>query len=273
MEINIPGTFELLTEEEWDKYLGLDMFDKMRIDISKFVVYQERIMLYPLIQQSVAAQNNKVGSLNITYALCRHYYDKGIPDDPWYKSPGDNGESIQYMPNFKKEHWMRRYWFNHFAESIYLKLFSTWDSIIDFIAVFYNLDFEHNLSFKPKVLKWLKSNKPEIGDYYDSEIINSSMYTQASTYRNDFTHNIAPSEISNGFVLKKNELVDYYVKDKDGKFMVDDNGQLIIEKRRATVLSCRAGDYTNVKTIMDNIDAFIEFSGNRITELIDMIVQ
>ena len=273
MEVKIAGSFELLADEEWNKYLSTDIFDKMKIYLFKFADYQDRIMVYSLLQQSISAQNNKVGSLNITYALCRHYYDKGIPDDPWYKSPGDNGKGIQYMPNFKEEHWMRRYWFNHFAESMYLKLFSTWDSITDFLAVFYNLDFERNLSFKIKVLNWLKNNKPEIADYYESEIIKSSMYAQASSFRNDFTHNIAPSEISNEYLLKRNELVDVYVKDKSGKFMVDDNGQAITEKRRSTVFSCGVGDYTNVKTIMDNIDDFIEFSGNKITELIDKIIQ
>ena len=39
--------------------------------------------------------NNKVGTLNVSYTLCRHYYDKGIPDDPWYISPGRDGQSIE----------------------------------------------------------------------------------------------------------------------------------------------------------------------------------
>lgn len=271
-EAEIEGSFEILTDEEWDRYLGTTLFDKVKIDLNKFDSYKEMIFLYPLLEQSIKAQNNKVGSMMITYALCRHYYDKGIPDDPWYKSPGDNGESIQYMPEFKEEHWMRRYWFNHFAESMYLKFFSVWDCITELLDIFYGLHIEHNTGFKFNLLKWLKKNKPDIAEFLEDNVFKAPLYIQANDYRNDFTHGIAPSEISNEFILKKGELVDIIKRDADGKPILDDQHRPIIEKKKATVLSYRAGDYTNVKTIMDNIDNFAVFTGEKITGLINLIL-
>lgn len=264
-EVEINGSFELLTEEEWNRYLGTTLFDKIKIDLNKFESYKDRLFLYPLLEQSIKAQNNKVESMMITYALCRHYFDKGIPDDPWYKSPGDDGESIQYMPNFKEEHWMRRYWFNHFAESMYLKLFSIWDSITELLDIFYELHVEHNTGFKFKVIKRLKQNKPDVVNFLENNVFKAPLYIQASNFRNNFTHGIAPSEISNEFILKKDELVDIKKWDADGK-------TIITEKKKATVLSCRAGDYTNVKTVKDNIEDFAVFSGDKITDLINLIL-
>ena len=99
-EIRIEGSFELLSQEEWDKYFGTQLFDAMRIDPLIFDVSGDTFhdIAHPRLYELIKEHNNKVGSLAITYCLCRHYFDKGIPDDPWFKSPGDKGESIQYMP-------------------------------------------------------------------------------------------------------------------------------------------------------------------------------
>ena len=115
MIIDVGSSFELLSSEEWEQYLSVTLFDKMLIEMEKFLSYQDRIFLYPRLEEAIKGHNNKVGDLKITYALCRHYFDKGIPDEPWYISPGKEGQSVQYVPNFEEEHWMRRYWFNHFA--------------------------------------------------------------------------------------------------------------------------------------------------------------
>ena len=45
-----------------------------------------------------------------------------------------------------------------------------------------------------------------------------------------------------------------------------------VEKKVLASLSCRVGDYTTVKTVMSNINAFATFSGERIDELMDRII-
>ena len=79
MNLKLEGTFELLTKEEWDKYLETDIFNKMKFDFKAFEKQEEDIMLYPLLEELIKSENNKIGSIQITYAICRHYYDKGIP--------------------------------------------------------------------------------------------------------------------------------------------------------------------------------------------------
>lgn len=88
------------------------------IDKRVFAKFSDRIMMYPILMEEIDELNNKVGSVKVSYALCRHYYDKGIPDKPYYISPGKDGQSVQYFPNFKNKHWMRLYWFNHFADMV-----------------------------------------------------------------------------------------------------------------------------------------------------------
>ena len=34
-----------------------------------------------------------------SYVLLCYYFEQGIPDDEWYKSPGENESSIQYYPH------------------------------------------------------------------------------------------------------------------------------------------------------------------------------
>jgi hypothetical protein len=155
---------------------------------------------------------------------------------------------------------------------MYLKFFSVWDYITELLDIFYGLQIEHNTGFKFNVLKWLKKNKPEIADFLEENVFKAPLFIQASDYRNDFTHGIAPSEISNGFILKKDELIDIVKKDADGKPILDNQQRPITEKKKATVLSCRAGDYTNVSIVMDNIDGFALFMGEKITGLINLIL-
>ena len=111
MNVRIEESFELLSQQEWDDFLAVNYFDNMIIDGSKFGIIDDFIgsIGKPKLPEIIQQHNNKIGDCKITYCFCRHYYDRGIPDDPWYSSPGENGESIQYFPYFKKEHWMRKY--------------------------------------------------------------------------------------------------------------------------------------------------------------------
>lgn len=47
------------------------------IDKRVFAKFSDRIMMYPILMEEIDELNNKVGSVKVSYALCRHYYDKG----------------------------------------------------------------------------------------------------------------------------------------------------------------------------------------------------
>ena len=90
MSKNITDAFEIPTDEEWDRYLSTNIFDKMMIDsnIIKCSDDMNSKMVFTKILSVIQAHNNKVESIKISYALARHYFDKGIPDDEWFVSPG-----------------------------------------------------------------------------------------------------------------------------------------------------------------------------------------
>lgn len=261
-EIRIENSLELLSQEEWDKYLEAPIFNKMIIDIEMFSTYKDRFFMYPRLEEAINGHNNKIGDLRISYALCKHYYDKDIPDNPWYISPGKNGQSIQYLPDFEDEHWMRLYWFNHFSENLYLKYFSVWDGIIEILNIFYGINEQiQDYRFRMNVMKRLKDTEKKVYDFLD-DILKNEIYKEANQYRTDFVHGFAPSTVTNCFRLEENKIMEF-PEYKDGK--VD------YVKKKYTRLSCTAGEYTLTTKVMNNAENFASFSGDKITELIELI--
>lgn len=198
--------------------LGAALFNNMYIDESVFGVSREGLpdLVHPRLAEMIFEHNNKVGSLPITYALCSHYFDKGIPDDPWYISPGKDGHSIQYMPLFEDVHWMRRYWFNYFSDTYYLKISSVWDSLIEVMNHYYGLDYKSDFDLKFKVGKWLNDNVPDVYAVIKS-VLNDQRHTDAQKYRNLAAHGTSPGTVTNTVSAEKDVWVDVPASGEDGK--------------------------------------------------------
>lgn len=264
MNVELEKSFETPTQEEWNLYLSDAAMSSIIIDKNKFDAYKNQIMMYPILMEEIEALNNKVGSMKISYALCRHYFDKGIPDDPYFISPGNNGESVQYFPNFQEEHWMRLYWFNHFAETVYTKLFSVWDSITEILDTFYGMNIDKNMRFKFRVIEKMQQLDPDIWSFLKNDIIDNDLYKTADRYRNAFIHYTAPSFVGNSYSIEQNKEVDIPE--------VQEDGTVKMIRKRATVFSCSVGDYTTVNTIIKNIQDFSDFTGKKITELLTKMI-
>lgn len=273
-EVRIEGSFELLTQDEWDRYLGVNLFDEMLLDMGRFGVSIEGFpnLSHPRLAEMIHQHNNKVGSLAITYALTRHYFDRGIPDDPWYISPGKEGQSIQYFPEFQEEHWMRRYWFNYFSDTFYLKISSVWDSIIEILNHFYLLDYPNDLRLRSNVINWLKQNVNDVASVFTG-ILQEQLYIEAQSYRTLAAHGTSAASVVNTVQSSKDEWVDIIDHDTNGKIRFDENGRPIMKKVKAkTVISMRVGDYINVATIMKNMEDYSRYSGQKIQEIIGLIL-
>lgn len=274
-KIRIENSFELLSQKEWDTYLGTNIFDELRIDESDFGVSRNAFenLDHPKMHEIIQDHNNKVGSVIVTYALCRHYYDKGIPDDPWYASPGEKGQSIQYMPLFKEEHWMRQYWFNYFSDTFYLKISSVWDSIIDIINFFYKLNYTSNLRLRSNVLKWLKTNKPDINHVFE-DILQEQVYKDAQKYRTAAAHGTSAGTIKNTVKEESDVWTEVLATGDDGKPILDAEGRVTMKKVKALkVISMCVGDYINAATIVNNMEAYSIFSGIKIKEIVSLITE
>ena len=57
MKIEFEKSFELLTQKEWNQYLGEERIDSMMIDKDIFEKFKDRIMMYPILLEEVDALN------------------------------------------------------------------------------------------------------------------------------------------------------------------------------------------------------------------------
>ena len=265
MKINFEKSFEVPQQEEWNKYLSDIAMNSIIVDENIFQSYADRFVMYPILSEKIQTLNNKVGNMKVSYALCRHYYDKGIPDEPYFISPGSNGQSVQYFPRFEEEHWMRLYWFNYYAESVYTRIFSIWDSITEILDTFYGMNIDKNMTFKFRVMEKIKKINLDIYNFLKNDIIDSDLYQTADRYRNSFVHYTAPSFVSESWKVERNKIVNLPEVQPDGTVKT--------LRKKATVFSYTVGDYTNVDTIIKNIQAFSKFTGEKIDMLFKMMIK
>jgi len=263
MKIEFEKSFELPTQKEWDLYLSDTTMNFITVDKNFFNSYQDKTLMYPMLLEEIDALNNKSGNLKISYTLCRHYYDKGIPDSPYFISPGTNGESVQYFPCFREEHWMRLYWFNYFAEAIYTKLFSIWDSVTEILNIFYGMNIKKNMRFKFQVVEQMKDINFDIWKFLKKDILENELYQQADRYRNAFVHYTAPSFVGNSYTIEHEKEIEIPEPQEDGTVKM--------LRKKATVFSNSVGDYTETNTIVTNLQAFSTFTQQKINELLQKI--
>ena len=268
-DITIVNTLELPSPQEWQEGLNLNPFKKLTIDISELDISDDMAtaLVYEDLQYWVQQHNNKAKSLNITYVLLEHYYDKGIPDDEWisWRSGG-----IDYMPHFQPEHWYIRDWFHFFVEIYYYRIFSLWDSVVGFINIFYQMHFNQDISLRKKVLKELSVQKPQLYIIFTS-IKGDPLYNEASEYRNNMVHNLPPTEVIFRTSVKNVSEADHQ------RFLNTDSplGNHITTNRPSTIFSISPsfGEYITTKKLMDNIINFTSFSGDKLQEIMSTIKQ
>ena len=275
VEYRIDNTFEAPTKEEWEKYLGgSSLFNNMLINSDGFKVAEDimtELLFNQGIREYIRVHNNKVGVLNISYVLSRHYFDKGIPDDQWYISPGKKGSSIEYMPNFQEADWLVHYWFSYHCEAVYYKLFSIWDSVVGFINEYYQMGYKDDYRFRINVMKELKKNRSDIENLMKS-ILEEKIYKDANMYRTNIVHGTPPSEVSGFIRLERDVDSEAPDRDENGKIKTDKKGIVMMKKvKNKMCISGCAGEYTKAKTIMDNIDEFCLFTGEKIEQIMTLI--
>lgn len=262
MNINIWDAFEMLDEIERTTMPGTDMFEALRIDPSELGIINAPNSIdisHPRINNLITEYNNKVGSIMITYTLALHYFNKGIPDDPWYISPGTEGQSVQYMPLFMHEHWGRRYWFSYYADVYYLKIMSLWDSVLEILNHYYGYNLPVDMRLRSKLLDKLKSEHPRVFEIF-SLILEDQLYQQAQTYRTAAAHGTSPSAVTNTVEFARD--VECEVFDRV------ENGKVIMKTVRGTQVTHRVGDYTKVADIAKHMNDFAPYCATRIHDVL-----
>jgi len=190
--------FEFPTKEEWRELEESYPFEKVEVSEEHFqyTAYPqgsiERFSAIPEILTWTVHLQNRLIQTRWSYVLLMFHFNKGIPDDEWFVSPGKRGQSIEYYPHFEKKDHLVKAQFDYYADIFYYKLFSAWDTLGHLLNVTYELEIER-ASFD-KAVKKLKTVKPALHGKL-KQIMDSPNFWKMSKFRHDATHNHLPGHI------------------------------------------------------------------------------
>ena len=269
--MNIWDTFEIPSIEEQHNLPQAENLRDLRINEAELGLAPDSFCLaHPRLHELIREYNNKVGDLIITYTLVYHYFHAGIPDERWCLSPGGNGQSVQYMPDFSEEHWCRNMWFGYFSNVYYILISSLWDSILEIINHYFDYDFSVDMRLRNTVLKKLKEDHPDISALF-LNIQNDELYKKAQEYRTAASHGSAPNSIKNTVHYEKDVLSTFPVLDDQGMPVLDSDGKPMIKQVKSRKISFGVGKYTTTNSIFQNMQDYAKLSAEKIHEILAMM--
>jgi hypothetical protein len=250
--LNIADFAKYPTPEEWDSII-----EKKRESWNKIKLNEKKQKKYNILDLSQIDQmeldfwinefNDRAFALANNYVMLRSYYDQGIPDDPYYESPGPKGESVRYFPLFTDEkHYVLHFWFGFYTESFYTRYSAIIDTVYHIINAKYKFGISPGTGFIKKVLNKLKTVDEELYVYLN-DLQNNQVFKKFKKLRNDIAHNFSPSQVSSGIKREQKE-----------------DGSLVI--------SLGIGDYTTTKEFVDNIDESIDLLADIVEKIRTKIV-
>ena len=188
--------FGFPSHEDWKRIYNDSPFDRLFSLLDSFQNkghasqgidgFTKAIELHGLIYEV----QQRLSDVRRSYILMMFYYKQGIPDQRWYISPGRNGESVQYYPDFEERHFHIKGWFDYYSDTLYYKLFSAWDVVGHILNVKYDLKVD--MVYFGKAVEALKSKHPSLHANF-AGVRESPVFKKASTIRNDITHNYLPN--------------------------------------------------------------------------------
>ena len=151
----------------------------------------------------IMALENKWKDVARSYVMMNFYYDKGIPDEPYFISPGRKGESVEYFPNFKKVHYVRKDAFDFYADVYFFKVFSAFDGLWQLFNVYFKCGLDiHKVTFE-SLCKRLEDKKT--ADHLRI-ILADERYGESNKIRNAFVHRLPPQAQGPGISRKENTI-------------------------------------------------------------------
>ncbi|MED4476192.1 Cthe_2314 family HEPN domain-containing protein [Oceanobacillus caeni] len=141
---------------------------------------------------------NRLLSIERNFGYALFYYNKGIPDDQWYMSPGKQGQSIQYFPHFEENHYSNLYNFTYFVDVFFLQSFTVYETIGHLLFKLFDLEDNPRcqVSFNNAIYKLKKINTPLYKDL--NKVKYSDDFQLGMRMRHDIAHNHPPHRIDSG---------------------------------------------------------------------------
>ncbi len=187
--------FEFPTQEEWKRIYKASPFEELYSALDRVTQrsdWSDDVFITLEVRGYLNELMHRFADTFKSYQMMMFYYEKGIPDQRWYSSPGKQGESMQYFPDFENHHVYIKAWFDFYSDTLYYKLFSAWDIIGHILNVKYSLNIRKDrVNFREAVQR-LKNRDETLFERLDA-LINSPSYQEAKRVRNDITHNYLPN--------------------------------------------------------------------------------
>jgi Cthe_2314-like HEPN len=190
--------FEFPTKDQWRMLEDSYPFEKLQVSTNHFQYTAhpegsiESFYAIPEILTWKIHLQNRLIQTRWSYVQLMFHFNKGIPDDEWFISPGKKGQSIEYYPHFEEKDHLVKAQFDYYADIFYYKLFSAWDTLGHLLNVTYELEIER-ASFH-KAVGGLKTVKPVLYGKLET-IMCSSDFKRMREFRHSITHNHLPGHI------------------------------------------------------------------------------
>lgn len=200
--------FDVPTKEEYKNLLDSYPFDESVIssDSFNYTIHPENSieLLYASnqIQTWQIHLANRMYQTRWSWVLLNHLFNKGIPDDEWYISPGKSGSSVEYFPHFEKNHHIIKAQFDYFSDVFYYKLFSAWDNLGHILDNMYGLEIK-KVDFH-KAVEALKDVKSTLHSNLNS-LMESEDFKNMKEFRHSSTHNELLGNVGSGMAKFSNK--------------------------------------------------------------------
>lgn len=193
------SSFEYPEESDWEQLAeGVDWnslkVHELRIGFSDGEASDIRSLPKNLIgTRWLFHLQNRLADVFISYVMASFYLSRGIPDEPWYLSPGKSGNSVDYFPEFEEVHFTRKAQYDYYVDVFYYKLFAACDTLGHLLNTLYDLSIPSSRVYLGTAVDGLLSRNPDLHRRF-KEIIASQAFQDAHAFRIAITHNSPPNE-------------------------------------------------------------------------------
>ncbi len=151
----------------------------------------ESLFLSVEIDDWIIHLGNRMIQARDSYHLMMFYFDRGIPDErPWI-SPGKDGESISYFPDFQESDFSNMARFNFYADTFFSKLYSAFDSTGHLLKGIHQVNLPPKRVYFTTVVEELNKSGNSIGKELQV-LVDNPEFEKLNSIRNDITHNFLP---------------------------------------------------------------------------------
>jgi Cthe_2314-like HEPN len=184
--------FEFPTKDEWRQLESSYPFKQLWISEDDFQYTNnpdgsiENFFAGSEIRTWAVHLQNRLIQVRWSYVLSMFHFNKGIPDERWFISPGKKGQSIEYYPNFEEADHFVKAQFDYYVDVFYYKLFSAWDTLGHLLNVTYELEIERADFYK--AVRKLKVIRPVLYSKF-KKIMDSADFKKMREFRHNITHN------------------------------------------------------------------------------------